>query len=334
MKLNKEQLRVASRQAKYIGEKLLKYENNLTKDIKELLQRIYGEMFVMQKNKSLPSQFTIKSNYLPDFIAVLRHNYTKVYEEFYDFNRKLILKGFDPNIHLKSQSPFDKEIDSKIDKEIEVYMTLFINNVSEKRANYIAETTADKVYKHISKANNSIQDLKNEKQNEIAKNNNKLSKITTLLTASLQNIIAKKNKVIQNEISEIDKEYEMYFEKFYNDITKSDAQSRGEAIGVTEMGMVAGEVLSKEKDAIEKEASNSIIKAGVYQGMILSDFIYGRAWLETFLAQQPRDKHIAISGEVKQGATYSNGLRHPRDELGPASETVNCHCIEVWAPKL
>jgi SPP1 gp7 family putative phage head morphogenesis protein len=41
-----------------------------------------------------------------------------------------------------------------------------------------------------------------------------------------------------------------------------------------------------------------------------------------------RESHARVNGEIKAlGDRFSNGMRHPHDPSGPASEVVNCRCV-------
>lgn len=62
-----------------------------------------------------------------------------------------------------------------------------------------------------------------------------------------------------------------------------------------------------------------------------SGLVVQRRWLAT-ADDRTRPAHIAVDGEVVRGpdTPYSNGLRYPGDPSGPAAETVNCRCVELF----
>lgn len=50
-------------------------------------------------------------------------------------------------------------------------------------------------------------------------------------------------------------------------------------------------------------------------------------WVHTGAAKEPREAHIAISGEVRAvGEEFLPGLKFPGDPDAPPSQTIYCHC--------
>lgn len=50
-------------------------------------------------------------------------------------------------------------------------------------------------------------------------------------------------------------------------------------------------------------------------------------WINPRTAKEPRDEHIAISGDVHVvGEEFLPSLRFPGDPQAPAHQTINCHC--------
>ena len=50
-------------------------------------------------------------------------------------------------------------------------------------------------------------------------------------------------------------------------------------------------------------------------------------WINPRTAREPRDEHVAISGDVHPvGEEFLPSLRYPGDSQAPAHQTINCHC--------
>lgn len=50
-------------------------------------------------------------------------------------------------------------------------------------------------------------------------------------------------------------------------------------------------------------------------------------WVHRPVAKEPRQRHIALSGEVKDiGEEFLPGVKFPGDPDGPAAEVISCHC--------
>ncbi|MGL5910481.1 MAG: phage minor head protein, partial [Phycicoccus sp.] len=61
-----------------------------------------------------------------------------------------------------------------------------------------------------------------------------------------------------------------------------------------------------------------------------SDVVVGRRW-HAALDERTRGSHAQLHGTVvREGEVYPNGLRYPHDPSGPARETVNCRCVELF----
>lgn len=331
-KLSNKQSILAKEQVDKINEISLQYENKLNLETKELLNRIYFEMLALKKKGQFLSQFEIKKNYLPEFIALLRKHYNKVFERFYNFNRKLILNGFDVNTISKSTSIFSDAIDNEIDKELDYNITLFINNESEKRANFIAETTAEKIYKNFLKSSIEFENNIKKKENEITKNNIKASTLFIFGSEALRNTIAKKNENIAKEIKRLRENSTQFIDNLYTEFTTQDATNRADLIGSTEVGMVVSKVLNEERQIIDNY-KDVPLESGKYKGLLLGNIMEAPAWFHTNMSAEPRISHIAMSGEIKDGEYYSNGLRYPGDPDGSLNETVHCKCKEIIVPR-
>lgn len=62
-----------------------------------------------------------------------------------------------------------------------------------------------------------------------------------------------------------------------------------------------------------------------------SNVVTGRQWMATD-DDRVRDTHRDLDGEVVIGwqTSYANGCLHPGDPMGPAAETINCRCVELY----
>lgn len=79
----------------------------------------------------------------------------------------------------------------------------------------------------------------------------------------------------------------------------------------------------------DTEVHNSIIK-GNHQAQVDAG-VKKKKWL-TAGDEAVRTWHVSLNGQVRGiNEKYSNGLMHPGDPDGPASEIVNCRCISVPA---
>ena len=107
-------------------------------------------------------------------------------------------------------------------------------------------------------------------------------------------------------------------------------------------GVEAGETEEQLKrrvlDAFDGDRSNARTIARTESG---SGFMAGRLiemdsagieqheWL-TAQDERVRDSHRALDGEVRAvGEAFSNGLRNPSEDGGPAGEVINCRCVTL-----
>lgn len=85
------------------------------------------------------------------------------------------------------------------------------------------------------------------------------------------------------------------------------------AVNGSRVGKAIGEYLAEYEDAKKRHAKRPELPR--FQ------------WVHTNAAREPRHRHIALSGTVREvGSEFLPGLKYPGDPDAPPSETINCHC--------
>lgn len=92
-----------------------------------------------------------------------------------------------------------------------------------------------------------------------------------------------------------------------------------------------GELSTYRAETIARTEMIGTYNGASRQAAVDSDVPVAREWLAT-KGPRTRASHIALDGVRTTGMNdpYPNGLMYPGDPSGPADETVNCRCVELY----
>lgn len=104
---------------------------------------------------------------------------------------------------------------------------------------------------------------------------------------------------------------------------------------------VAGITLARAKTTAQTERTRALNGTRISEAIRQYQVDYDKAvkghrkrpelprfqWINPRTAREPREEHIAISGDVRPvGEEFLPSLRYPGDPQAPAHQTINCHC--------
>lgn len=84
-------------------------------------------------------------------------------------------------------------------------------------------------------------------------------------------------------------------------------------------------------DTIARTETVGSLNGASREVAVRSNVAFGREWVAT-QDGNTRDSHINLNGYQTRTMEdrYPNGLLHPGDPRGPADETINCRCVEIY----
>lgn len=302
---------------------IIKY---IRKEFVKLYSGVGNDMSKLIANNTFIAKQDIINNYKTDITSIIRMAYRMTAEKF-DNNIRSQLNT--DNTIQKAKIDFENSVNAKIDHDI----TLFINNKSEKQANYIADTLATKIlfYKdnsyndfdnHIDNLNNTITNLV---QNRLLTNNNaKIQDLSKQITTAQQEIEKYKNAK-QNYIAKFFQR--KFIENIVNQMSNLDAEQ--------EVNYAESSVRDIEANQLSK--SNEVIAGGLYAGYKVSQILY-KQW-NAALDNKTRTGHAMAYGQTVL-ATELFQIENPQGiiEFGmmPRADTfsvgnkIRCRCIAIY----
>lgn len=84
-------------------------------------------------------------------------------------------------------------------------------------------------------------------------------------------------------------------------------------------------------ETIARTETVSSLNGASREVAVQSNVAFGREWVAT-RDGKTRDSHSGLNGYQTRTMedSYPNGLLHPGDPRGPAEETINCRCVEIY----
>ena len=302
---------------------IIKY---IKKEFAKLYNGVGNDMSKLIANNTFIAKQDIINNYKPDITSIIRMAYRMTAQKF-DNNIRSQLNT--DNTIQKAKIDFENSVNAKIDHDI----TLFINNKSEKQANYIADTLATKILfhkdnsysdfdEHIDNLNKTITNLT---QNRLLTNNNaKIQDLSKQITTAQQEIEKYKNAK-QNYIAKFFQR--KFIENVVNQMSNLDAEQ--------EVNYAESSVRDIEANQLSK--SNEVIASGLYAGYKVSQILY-KQW-NNRLNSNSRINHAMEHGqtvlatELFQVANSQGSIEFgmmPRADTFSIGNKINCECIAIY----
>jgi hypothetical protein len=120
-------------------------------------------------------------------------------------------------------------------------------------------------------------------------------------------------------------------------VTAAVKQAYSDGVPVRELaqrivdGALGEEISGSRATRIARTESIGAMVQGEYATAVSTGVFRTKEWLHSGNRRDPRDNHLAMDGEkVPLTSRFSNGLLHPHDPNGSASEVINCGCSVLY----
>jgi hypothetical protein len=302
---------------------IIKY---VKKEFKRLYNGVVNDMSKLIANNTFVTQNQIVDNYKTDIMSIIKIAYRMTSDKFDNNIRSQI--NIDNTIK-KSKIDFENSVDAKIDHDI----TLFINNQSEKQADFIANTLATKVLFY--KDNASIDYDKNidNLQQTIAELSQ--DKLLTNNNAKIEHL-SKQIALAENELQKYKNDKNIYLARLFqkkfidnvvNQMSNLDAEQ--------EVNYAESSVRDIEARGLVN--SQEVIAGGIYAGYKVSQILY-KQW-NSALDNKTRTGHAMAYGqtvlatELFQVANLQGNIEFgmmPRADTFSIGNKINCRCVAIY----